>query len=100
MDGDGYLDATDVTSALCSRNVNITPEQAQMFLEGRPHLSCGSCGRPDVLLALLLTLSSCSVVSDVDSDHKVGRHEFDDFIFHMAAADLAHGSQPQEVSLR
>lgn len=35
-------------------------------------------------------------VSDVDSDHKVGRHEFDDFIFHMAAADLAHGSQPQE----
>ena len=37
-DGDGYLDATDVTSALCSRNVNITPEQAQMFLEGRPQL--------------------------------------------------------------
>lgn len=38
----------------------------------------------------------CSAVSDVDSDHKVGRHEFADFIFHMAAADLAHSSQPQQ----
>lgn len=34
-DNDGYLDAEDVTAALSSRNVNITPEQAQMFLEGR-----------------------------------------------------------------
>ena len=33
-------------------------------------------------------------VSDVDSDHVVGKHEFADFIFHMAAADLAHGSEP------
>ena len=37
-----------------------------------------------------------AVVSDVDSDHKVGRHEFDDFVFHMAAADLAHGGKPQQ----
>lgn len=65
-DQDGYLNASDVTAALGSRNVNITPEQAQMFLE----------------------------VSDVDSDHVVGKHEFADFIFHMAAADLAHGSEP------
>ncbi|KAA6424506.1 MAG: hypothetical protein FRX49_05718 [Trebouxia sp. A1-2] len=65
-DQDGYLNAADVTAALGSRNVNITPEQAQMFLE----------------------------VSDVDSDHVVGKHEFADFIFHMAAADLAHGSEP------
>ncbi len=36
----------------------------------------------------------CCAVSDVDSDHVVGRHEFADFIFHMAAADLAHGSDP------
>lgn len=64
-DQDGYLNAADVTAALSSRNVNITPEQAQMFLE----------------------------VSDVDSDHVVGKHEFADFIFHMAAADLAHGSE-------
>jgi len=33
-DQDGYLNAADVTAALGSRNVNITPEQAQMFLEG------------------------------------------------------------------
>lgn len=65
-DHDGYLNAEDVTAALSSRSVNITPEQAQMFLE----------------------------VSDVDSDHVVGRHEFADFIFHMAAADLAHSSDP------
>lgn len=68
QDGDGYLNASDVTAALSSRNVDVTPEQAQMFLE----------------------------VSDVDNDHKVGRHEFADFIFHMAAADLAHSSQPQQ----
>lgn len=69
-DQDGYLNAEDVTAALGSRNVNITPEQAQIFLE----------------------------VSDVDSDHVVGKHEFADFIFHMAAADLAHGSEPSEDS--
>ena len=34
-DNDGYLNAEDVTAALSSRNVNITPEQAQVFLEGR-----------------------------------------------------------------
>ena len=33
-------------------------------------------------------------VSDVDSDHLVSKEEFADFIFHMAAADLAHGSEP------
>lgn len=55
--------------------------------------------RCPALCHLLVNLSSSSAVSDVDSDHKVSRHEFDDFIFHMAAADLAHGSQPQEVSL-
>ena len=37
---------------------------------------------------------TCGAVSDVDSDHVVGKHEFADFIFHMAAADLAHGSEP------
>ena len=35
-------------------------------------------------------------VSDVDHDHKVGRHEFAHFIFHMAAADLVH--QETDVS--
>jgi len=45
-DQDGYLNAADVTAALGSRNVNITPEQAQMFLEGdllessRPNNTC------------------------------------------------------------
>ena len=33
-DGDGYLDAEDVTAALSSRNVKISPEQARVFLEG------------------------------------------------------------------
>ncbi len=33
-DHDGYLRADDVTAALGSRNVDITPKQAQMFLEG------------------------------------------------------------------
>lgn len=42
-DHDGYLDAEDVCSALRSRNVNITHEQAQMFLEGNfwpQHAQC------------------------------------------------------------
>ena len=33
-------------------------------------------------------------MSDTDHDHLVGRNEFADFIFHMAAADLAHGGAP------
>ena len=33
-------------------------------------------------------------MSDTDHDHLVGKNEFADFIFHMAAADLAHGSEP------
>lgn len=65
---------------------------------------CRACQLQSQLHWQLLTnaakLFIMSAVSDVDSDHKVGRHEFDDFIFHMAAADLAHGSQSQqEVSV-
>ena len=104
-DDDGYLDAEDVTAALSSRNVNITPEQAQMFLEGK--LAACATYQTFKLQGILLEgklvhniLCPWFAVSDVDSDHKVGRHEFDDFIFHMAAADLAHGSQPlQEVCI-
>lgn len=41
-DGDGVLSAPEVGSALRSRNVDITDEQVQMFIDGenRFHISC------------------------------------------------------------
>ena len=43
-----------------------------------------------------------TAVSDIDHDHKVSRHEFAHFIFHMAAADLVHQQTdpgPPKVSM-
>lgn len=70
-----------------------------MFLEGRMVQLQSATVPALVLPQTLLSCFDVSAVSDVDSDHKVGRHEFADFIFHMAAADLAHGSQSQQEVL-
>lgn len=49
-DHDGYLDAEDVCSALRSRHVEITHEQAQMFLEGTCSIKHGCVCICDLLL--------------------------------------------------
>jgi Ca2+-binding EF-hand superfamily protein len=59
-DSDGALTASEVASALRSRNVNITEDQAAMFIDA----------------------------VDLNHTKKVERHEFRDLILHMAAADL------------
>ena len=35
-DGDGHITAHEVAAALRSRNVNISDEQAEMFVDGAP----------------------------------------------------------------
>ncbi|GAB4821781.1 hypothetical protein N2152v2_008827 [Parachlorella kessleri] len=59
-DKDGHLCSREVAAALRSRGVDITPEQAQMFIEA----------------------------VDLDSNQTVEKSEFRDLILHMAAADL------------
>lgn len=93
-DHDGYLDAEDVVSALSSRQVQITPEQAQLFLEGQ-HVPA----HYGTVRSRLMS-DDLRAVSDIDHDHKVGRHEFPDFIFHMAAADLAHQDPIPSLQVR
>lgn len=58
--GDGHLTSVEVANALRSREVNITPEQVQEFIDA----------------------------IDVNKNGTVERSEFADFIFHMAVADL------------
>lgn len=41
MDRNGHLSAAEVAAALQSRGVKISPEQAQMFIEGQ---SAGAAG--------------------------------------------------------
>lgn len=58
--GDGYLTAVEVAEALRSRDVHITDEQVQMFIDA----------------------------VDLTHSHKVQASEFRDLVLHMAAADL------------
>lgn len=59
-DGDGHLTAVEVANALKSRDVDITPEQVQMFID----------------------------VIDTNGNKTVERHEFSGLIFQMAVSDL------------
>ncbi|KAK9811368.1 hypothetical protein WJX72_002661 [[Myrmecia] bisecta] len=61
-DHDGHLNAEDVAAALQSRRVQITAEQAQLFI----------------------------AAADINSNNTVEKEEFAELVFHMAAADLRH----------
>eukprot|EP00887_Chlorella_sp_A99_P006502 scaffold3.g6502.t1 len=66
-DHTGYLSAHEVAAALRSRQVQISDEQAQMFIDA------------------------------VDADtHRINVAEFRELILHMAAADLHHRRMEQE----
>lgn len=66
LDNDGKLTAAEIAYALQSRNVDVTPEQVQIFI----------------------------AASDTNGNSCIDRHEFPEFIFHMAVADLQSRGLP------
>lgn len=59
-DSDGHLTAVEISNALRSRDVKITPDQVQLFIN----------------------------IVDQDNNETIEQNEFADLIFHLASADL------------
>lgn len=61
-DDDGHLTAQEISAALQSRHVMVSPEQVQVFIDA----------------------------ADADGNKTIEKSEFADLIWHMASADLHH----------